>query len=42
MESGELIRAPIVISNADPKRVLGMLGDGDVPADYRAAWRNGT
>ena len=28
VESGELIRAPIVLSNADPKRTLAMLGRG--------------
>ncbi len=41
-ESGELIRAPTVISNADPKRTLGMLADDDVPADFArriADWR---
>ena len=35
LETGELFRARTVISNADPKRVLGMLPDDAVPADYR-------
>jgi phytoene dehydrogenase-like protein len=37
LESGELIRAPVVVCNADPKRLLGMLADADgaVPATYR-------
>jgi phytoene dehydrogenase-like protein len=42
IESGELIRAPIVLSNADPKRTLAMLGADVVPASYRErieGWR---
>jgi phytoene dehydrogenase-like protein len=35
LESGELIRARTVVCNADPKRMLGMLPSGEVPADYR-------
>ena len=35
LESGELIRARTVISNADPKRVLGMLPGDALPAGYR-------
>ncbi len=35
LESGELIRARTVISNADPKRMLGMLPADAVPARYR-------
>ena len=35
LESGELIRARTVISNADPKRVRGMLPEDALPADYR-------
>jgi phytoene dehydrogenase-like protein len=36
VESGELVRAPVVICNADPKRLLAMLGDSEaVPGDYR-------
>jgi phytoene dehydrogenase-like protein len=35
LESGELIRARTVLSNADPKRVLGMLPPDALPADYR-------
>jgi phytoene dehydrogenase-like protein len=33
-EGGELIRAATVISNADPKRTLGMLAGEDVPAEF--------
>jgi len=42
LESGELIRAPIVLSNADPKRTLAMLEADAVPASYRErieGWR---
>jgi phytoene dehydrogenase-like protein len=42
IETGELIRAPVVVSNADPKRTLAMLGRGSVPPAYRARlerWR---
>jgi phytoene dehydrogenase-like protein len=35
VESGELIRTPIVVSNADPKRTLAMLDSELVPATYR-------
>ena len=35
LESGELIRARTVISNADPKRVQGMLPEDALPAEYR-------
>ena len=36
LESGELIRARAVVCNADPKRLLAMLGEGgDVPAGFR-------
>jgi phytoene dehydrogenase-like protein len=35
IESGELIRAPVVLSNADPKRTLAMLGTDAAPAAYR-------
>ena len=41
LEDGTFIAAPVVVSNADPKRMLGMLGEADVPASYRArldAW----
>ena len=41
VESGELIRAPVVISNADPKRTLAMLDAGDVPAEFRGGSRAG-
>ena len=39
IESGELIRAPVVLSNADPKRTLAMLGADAVPADLSGADR---
>src|SRR6266516_3745220 len=42
LESGELIRARIVLSNADPKRTLAMLEADAVPASYRErieGWR---
>ena len=42
LESGELIRARSVISNADPKRVLGMVEPEAMPRDFRErleAWR---
>jgi phytoene dehydrogenase-like protein len=35
LESGDLIRARTVISNADPKRLLGMLPPDALPAEYR-------
>jgi phytoene dehydrogenase-like protein len=35
VETGELIHAPVVVSNADPKRTLAMLRVDDVPPDYR-------
>jgi len=35
LESGELIRARRVLSNADPKRVLDMVGPDAMPGDYR-------
>src|SRR3954454_8307568 len=35
LESGELIRARSILSNADPKRVLGMLPSDALPGDYR-------
>jgi phytoene dehydrogenase-like protein len=41
VESGELIRAPVVISNADPQRTIALLGDA-APAGFRArleSWR---
>ena len=41
LESGELIRARSVLSNADPKRVLSMLPGGAMPADYRNGWSPG-
>ncbi len=42
VEGGELIRAPVVISNADPKRTLALVGPESVPPAYRErleAWR---
>jgi phytoene dehydrogenase-like protein len=36
VESGERLRAPVVVCNADPKRLLAMLDGGDaLPASYR-------
>ena len=36
LEGGDFLRARVVLSNADPKRALAMLGDGDaVPDVYR-------
>ncbi len=35
LESGDLIRARAIVSNADPKRTLAMLAGADVPAQYR-------
>ncbi|MGH2961306.1 MAG: phytoene desaturase family protein [Solirubrobacterales bacterium] len=35
LESGDRLRAPIVVSNADPKRNLAMLEPEAVPAAYR-------
>jgi phytoene dehydrogenase-like protein len=35
LEGGEVIRAAAVVSNADPKRTLGLVADG-VPDDFRA------
>ena len=35
VDSGESIRAPTVLSNADPKRTLALLGADAVPAFYR-------
>ena len=46
VESGELLRAPAVVSNADPKRTLALLeGQNAVPAAYRErleAWDVGS
>jgi phytoene dehydrogenase-like protein len=42
LEGGELIRAATVISNADPRRTLGLVDPALVPGDYRAridAWQ---
>jgi phytoene dehydrogenase-like protein len=42
LESGELVRARSVISNADPKRVLAMVEPEAMPPDFRErleAWR---
>jgi phytoene dehydrogenase-like protein len=42
LESGERLRAPVVLSNADPKRTLAMLEPDAVPGPYRErleAWR---
>jgi phytoene dehydrogenase-like protein len=42
LEGGELIRAATVVSNADPKRTLGLVDPGAVPGAFRArvdAWQ---
>ena len=42
LEGGDLIRAKVVVSNADPKRALGMLEPDAVPDAFRArleAWQ---
>jgi len=42
LADGTTIRASTVICNADPKRALGMLGEAEIDADYRArleAWK---
>jgi phytoene dehydrogenase-like protein len=39
---GELIPAPVVVANADPKRTLGMLHGAELPDEFRErleAWR---
>jgi phytoene dehydrogenase-like protein len=35
LDDGTLLAAPVVISNADPKRLLGLLSGDAMPADYR-------
>ena len=41
ISTGELLRAPAIVCNADPKRLLGMLdGNGDVPESYRERLRS--
>jgi phytoene dehydrogenase-like protein len=42
LESGEVVAARAVVSNADPKRTLGLLPDGAAPAELAsrvASWR---
>ena len=42
LEDGTLIRASTVVCNADPKVALRLLGDHDVPTDFRTrleAWQ---
>jgi phytoene dehydrogenase-like protein len=42
VEGGELLRAPIVVANADPKQVLSLLSPAAAPADFRRrieAWK---
>jgi phytoene dehydrogenase-like protein len=36
LDDGTFLAAPTVISNADPKRVLGLVAADAMPADYRA------
>jgi phytoene dehydrogenase-like protein len=41
LDDGTFLAADVVVSNADPKRVLGLVADDAMPADYRArleAW----
>jgi phytoene dehydrogenase-like protein len=41
-ESGELLRSRVVVSNADPKRTLALLGADSIPAAFRErieAWK---
>ncbi len=42
LESGETVTAPIVVCNADPKRLLGMLeaGGSEIPDSYRDRLRD--
>jgi phytoene dehydrogenase-like protein len=35
LESGDRLRAPVIVCNADPKRMLAMLEGTGVPEDYR-------
>ena len=35
LDDGTFVAAPVVVSNADPKRVLGMVAPDAVPAGYR-------
>ena len=35
LDDGTFVAAPVVVSNADPKRVLGMVPADAMPADYR-------
>lgn len=38
LEDGSEVRAPVVVSNADPKRTfLGLVGERDLPEDFRKA-----
>ncbi len=42
LEDGTALRAPTVICNADPKRMLGMLGGHEIDSEYRdrlEAWK---
>lgn len=42
LEGGELVRAPVVVCNADPKRTVALC-EGDVPNDFRTRvdrWRS--
>ena len=42
LDDGTALRAPTVICNADPKRMLGMIGDAEIDGDYRErldAWK---
>jgi phytoene dehydrogenase-like protein len=42
LEGGDLLRAPVVVSNADPKRTLALIAPAQVPGSFRArieAWK---
>jgi phytoene dehydrogenase-like protein len=42
LEGGEMVRAPVVVSNADPKRTVALCG-GDIPAEFASrvdVWRS--
>ncbi len=42
LEGGDLLRAPVVVSNADPKRTLALITPTEVPGSFKAridAWK---
>ena len=36
LEGGDMVRAPVVVSNADPKRTLTLLDGATVPSAFKA------